>query len=424
MSSHPADLLVLGGGPAGLFAALRAAELGARVLLLEKNRKVGVKILVSGGGRCNLTTTLEGEALRRSFVEEQARYLRPPLAALPPSRLRAWFASRGVPTHEEALDKVFPDSGRASVVKEALERACAAVGVEILCGAAVLRLRPTASGWAAGTPLGAFQARRVVCAVGGRSYPRTGTTGDGYAWLEALGLAIRPTHPALAGLLVPEAAAAGLAGLTLGGAGLRLEPAGSGRVVRRPLLFTHEGLSGPGAMDLSGEVAARGGSWLVIDPCADQPLADLEARVRSLLRERRWSVRRTLAVASGVPERFVAFALRDAGAALERPAAGLAVPGLRRLLVELRAVRLRAVGTQGFDRAEVTRGGVALEEVDPRTGESRRHPGLHLAGEILDIDGPIGGFNFQAAFATGLIAGEAAARAMRQAPATPPSDGL
>ena len=405
-----ADVLVLGAGAAGLMAGIRAAALGARTIVLEKNRKPGAKILASGGGRCNLTTTLRGHALEAAFREGQGRFLRFALRALPPDRLLAWFAGHGVTTHVEEMEKVFPDAGRASVVLEALLAGLAEHGGRLMCGRPAEAVHAGAGGGlVVETPGGALQATRVVLAVGGRSWPRTGTTGDGYTIARAAGHRVTELFPALVGLRVSDPDLRGLAGLTLGDARLSLADA---PVVtsRRPLLFTHEGLSGPAAMDVSGAVAARGGADLRLDLAPERDLAALD---RDLASAARTAGRGTLvrALFPELPRRLREVLLARAGVALDAPAAEL-TRERRGLLGRLaKDLALRASGTLGWDRAEVTRGGVALEEVDPKSFASRKLPGLHLVGEVLDVDGPIGGFNFQAGFATGWAGGEAAARA-------------
>lgn len=413
MSAESAyEVAVLGGGAAGLMAAIVAARRGRRVLLLERNPRVGVKILASGGGRCNLTTTREGPALERSFPEAQQRFLRPALSALPPRRLRAWFEEHGVETRDEAFEKVFPTDGRASSVQAALLAAAEAEGVAIVTGYRARELTPRAEGGftivgEGGAPI---DAARVVVATGGKSYPKTGTTGDGYEILARLGHTITPLWPGLVGLVVDDPALLSLAGIAVEDAAVEFVAKGE-RIAAsaRPVLVTHRGLSGPGPMNVAAEVAIRGGGLLRIDWASRLAAADYDAALVERIRK---GPERALAhLLPGVlPERLAVLIAERAACAAFRPGRELTREQRLRLVATVKGFPVRVVGTLGFDAAEVTRGGVALDEVDQKTMESRRVPGLYVCGEVLDVDGPIGGFNFQAAFATGWIAGEAVAR--------------
>ncbi|MSR75537.1 MAG: aminoacetone oxidase family FAD-binding enzyme [Planctomycetes bacterium] len=438
-----ADIAVLGGGAAGLMAAIRAGTLGARVVLLEKNKRCGAKILISGGGRCNLTTTREGAALLQSFRAPQSEFLRFAFKALPPSRLRAFFAERGVESEEEEYEKVFPKAGRASVVLDVLLRAaqvakvdvrenCAVQSVSLFAATSMLQeQRPASSAQPALPPAvitdvnaapsfrvitscGEFHVRRVIIATGGRSWPRAGTRGDGYGLASHFGHSISAQYPALAPLLVDDRDLRALSGLSVEDAAVSVQDAsGAWQRFAQPLLFTHEGLSGPGPMDVSGEVEARGGADVELDFVASVTEEALDQQLAAAARQSDRFVESLLP--SGLPQRLRAVLLARAG--LE---SGARTSALRReqraaLLRTLKHCTVKVKRSRGFDHAEVTRGGVALAEIDPRSMESRLVPGLHLCGEVLDLDGPIGGFNFQAAFSTGWVAGEAAARNMKNA---------
>ncbi len=415
MSADRPDLVVIGGGAAGLLGAWRAASRGIRVLLLEKNRRPGVKILASGGGRCNLTTTREGSALLRSFRDDQAAWLKPALSAFPPSRLRAWFHERGVSTEVEAYEKVFPALGRARVVLEALQGAVTQSGVVLRTEASVTQLRPDGCELVIGLEDGEVRAPRVLLACGGESYPKTGTTGDGYRWLSALGLRLTPRYPALVPLCSPDQDVRALAGLTLEPAAVELrETALTAARFEQPLLFTHFGLSGPGPMDVSGELLARGLDRVHLDlaPSLDGPSLD-RALAQHFQRGGASSWLRAVSRATGLADRVAALCVARVG--LRHPEWAPDRREFRRALGEtLKGLPVLVSGTRGYDYAEVTRGGLDLSEVDPKTMAVGRVPGLYVAGELLDIDGPIGGFNFQAAFATGYLAGEAAARAVQR----------
>ncbi|MBM4116757.1 aminoacetone oxidase family FAD-binding enzyme [bacterium] len=399
------DLLVVGAGAAGLLAARCAAERGRRVILVEKNRRPGAKILVSGGGRCNLTTTVTGPALEAAYGAAAGRWLRHALRAYPPAALRAELEAAGVPLKAEALEKVFPVSDRAADVLAALLRRAEAAGVALHCGRPVTALRREREGFLAETPAGPLTASRAILASGGRSYPQMGTTGDGYRFAAALGHTVTPTLPALAPLCIEAPWVRALAGLSVEDCGLALADAAGRVLVRRhrPLLFTHQGLSGPGPMDVSGWVEAAGaGCTLALDFAPPLGREALDAAIRAGIAESGRRAAWTL-LPESLPERLRRALAEQAGAT--GPAAALDRAGRARLVVAVKALRLPVAGTLGFAKAEVTRGGIPLDEVDPRSMASRRVPGLFICGELLDVDGPIGGYNFQAAFATGRLAG-------------------
>jgi len=250
--AHTADIVILGAGAAGLWAAAVCARSGRDTLVLEKTRRTGTKILASGGTRCNLTTTLPPRPALRLFGPEAARFLSPAFKALPPERVREHFHALGVPTvTEPELEKVFPASQKAMDVRNALEGDARRFGAVIQTGRPALDIAPDPLGWRVQTPTGDVTCRALLLCTGGQSYPKTGTTGDAYAWLRALSLRVVHPVPALVPLTSPAEWVRALTGIAVD-AEARI---GDHRR-RRPVLFTHHGLSGPGAMDVS-EAAAR-----------------------------------------------------------------------------------------------------------------------------------------------------------------------
>ena len=423
-------MLVVGAGPAGMTAALAAAEAGAHVVLLEHLDRLGAKLLATGGGRCNLTTTLGAAEIMARFGR-QGRFMGPALAALGPAALRALLASLGVPTHAPDGLHVYPASESARDVRKALQRRLRDLGVEV-------RTAVRAAGlWIDGGRLaglvtagaGRVRAGRVILATGGRSYPDLGATGDGYDLARAAGHAIVEPVPALVPLLTREAWPRDLAGVAVPAARVWIDLPRAGRAGSRgDLLFTHRGLSGPAVLDLSGDVAAL---------LARRPFDDAQGRPEPVegrptvpicldfapgTSEGGWLARLDAWAAEGGAKTVAALLAnwiprRLAGALCGLAGAGPSVrPGQmpraarRALAAALAAARLEVTGTEGFERAMVTRGGVALKDVDPATLQSRRLAGLFFAGELLDLDGPCGGFNLQWAFSSGHLAGRAAAR--------------
>ncbi|MCE9615386.1 MAG: aminoacetone oxidase family FAD-binding enzyme [Lentisphaerae bacterium] len=402
------DIIVIGAGAAGLWAAERVARGGRSVLLLEKTSRAGTKILASGGTRCNLTTTLAADAAARLFGPAE-RFMQPALRALPPARVRERFHALGVPTVEEPeLEKVFPASDKAIDVRDALLRAALSARVDLRYDSAVRSVEPSGDGWTVATPQDRFTCQKVILCAGGSSYPRTGCTGDGYTWLRTLDLPVIDPVPALVPLRSSAPWVHALSGISLPQTEARLLDAAGRTIARRarPVLFTHVGLSGPGAMDLSAHVA-RGGTWTIaldlMPTLSDQELQRMLVDAAG----RPGGCRLIRAIGEGLPARVLGAAAHQAGITEENPALHQLDRTRRLKLVDaLKGLRVPISGVLGWDHAEVTAGGLALEAVDRRTFEVRRYPGLFVIGELLDLTGPIGGLNFQAAFSSA----EAAAR--------------
>lgn len=425
------DIVVVGAGAAGLIAAARAAEAGSgSVLLLEKNRKTGAKILMSGGTRCNLTHNCGSEAIIEAFGKP-GRFLRQALAELSPQDTVAMFHRLGVATKVEDTGKVFPQNDRAVEVRDALLLDAIHHGVRIQTAAAVVAIERTGEHFEIVTeqdnlPGGRSRltARRVIVTSGGRSWPGCGTTGDGYGWLQQLGHTIEPTRPALVPLTGGAAWSQQLSGLTLPNVNLSVwsTPAEGKRpkkqkpVVTRGggFLFTHIGFSGPAVMDVSRQLTIPQGCQLRClraDFLPDMSTQELESW---LAQQRQQSGGQNAATVMSrlVPKRLATALVglaTGSDAVAAAPLAELRRGVLQQLVAVSKGVDLTIRGSRGFEKAEVTAGGVRLKEVDPRTMESRLVPGLYIAGEVLDLDGWIGGYNFQSAFSTGHVAGVAAA---------------
>ena len=405
------DVVVVGAGAAGLLAAARSAELGRRTLLLEKNRKPGVKILMSGGTRCNLTHATDNRGIVEAFGRP-GRFLHSALAALGVEATLALFEAEGVATKVEETGKVFPVSNKALDVQEALLRRLRRSGAELALAEPVRALAASEAGFAVTTPGRVVGARRVIVTTGGQSYPGCGTTGDGYALAARFGHTIVTPRPALVPVTVAAPWVAGLRGVTVPDVAVRVLGGDRCLAARRgSLLFAHFGLSGPVVLDVSRAISghtAPATLQLELDLLPQLGEAELDERLRV---ESAASGRKQLAavLAPELPRRLCEELLVRAGLDAERRAAALSRPERGRLVQGVKRLRLPVVGTLGFGKAEVTAGGVTLDEVDSRTLQSKRTPGLYLAGEVLDLDGPIGGYNFQAAWSTGWLAGTCAA---------------
>jgi predicted Rossmann fold flavoprotein len=415
------DAIIVGGGAAGLWAAGTAAQRGKKVLVLEKNNKAGVKILMSGGTRCNITHHADNRKIAEAFGK-QGRVLLSVLKRLSPEDVVREFESEGVQTKVEETGKVFPVSDRAIDVRDAVVRRLARYGAELLCGCAVDSVEPDATGGGFRI-LATVQGRQlqvhsktVLITTGGLSYSGCGTTGDGYAWLKNMGHSITPLRPALTPLTSPESRVHELSGLTLEDVLVRAQiHAKSGdtkslklerRESRGGFLWTHKGCSGPTSMNVSRCFSDRGPEdrlELIVDLLPDSSVEQLEEWIAQ---ETRQSNRALSTVLSHrIPKRLATSILESIGADYDPHMAELPRAIRIKMIGSLKQYRIEISGTLGYPKAEVTAGGVELGEVNFQDMQSRRQAGLYLAGEILDLDGPIGGYNFQAAWSTGHTAG-------------------
>lgn len=404
------DVLVIGAGAAGLVAAAEAASRERRTLLLEKNKRPGVKILMSGGTRCNLTHATDKWGIIKAYGE-QGNFLHSALAALSPSELVQMFEEEGVATKVEETGKVFPVSNKATDVLAALVRRFDRSGAELSLAEAVANCS-----WEQGKFLVKTQARTLTCdslliTVGGKSYPGSGTTGDGYAWAAAMGHSIVPPRPALVPITTDAPWVKSLTGLTIPDVQVSVNEKSNPKSLtsaRGSFLFTHFGLSGPVILDVSRAVTAHSNPRALMLVCDFLPAIKLSELDEQLKQE---------AVAEGkkqavgllskhIPRRLAEELLALCGLNPELRGAELPKKDRACLVAAIKQSPIPVSGTRGFEKAEVTAGGVSLREVDSRTMQSKLLPGLYFAGEVLDLDGPIGGYNFQAAFSTGVLAGK------------------
>ncbi len=389
------DVCVVGAGPAGLAAAIQSAKRGARTLLLERNAQAGVKLLATGGGHCNAGNLLPEEEWPERFGR-RGRFIVPALRRLPTARLREWFRELGQPLACGDGFHLFPESRSARGVRDALLAQALRLGVEVRYGCRAESTEDIAAG-------------SIILATGGRSYPATGSTWDGCRMAERLGHAITPARPGLVGLRAANLDA-GLAGVVLPRARVVFRKKGrAGEIGVGELLLTHGGVSGPAVLDLSASASPEPGKESVIfitwHDGMDKPAwtAQLAAwrkkaggtAIATLLRER-------------FPSRLARWLCAHAGAAGATPAE-LTAAGRENLAGALGAFPCRVTASEGWEKAMITRGGVDVRQVEPETLGSRLVPSLYFAGEMLDIDGPCGGYNLHWAFASGVLAGESAA---------------
>ncbi|CAN5620944.1 NAD(P)/FAD-dependent oxidoreductase [soil metagenome] len=397
------DVVIIGGGAAGLATAIfaRRAAPAASVLVLEGARRPGAKILVSGGSRCNVTNRVVTE---RDFNGGKSTTVRRVLRSLPVDDTVRLFAEWGVALHEEAHGKLFPDSNRSRDVLEALLNQVEAAGAALQLGTRVTGVQALGDRFEVRTARETLEARAVVFATGGLALPKSGSDGAGLEMVRALGHSLVPTTPALAPLVLeaegPHRALQGIAHEA------ELALAVDGRIARRvggALLWTHFGISGPAALDMSRHwLRARLEGRLTRLSLSFYPEMAFEAVDARWMETTRERPRMLLATALGqaVPAAIAAALLRRISLDGAVPLASLDRESRRRLVHAVTDWELPVAGSRGYTYAEVTAGGVPLEEIDPASMESRRCPGLFLVGEILNVDGRLGGFNFQWAWAS------------------------
>lgn len=402
-----ADGIVIGGGPAGMFAAITAAEQGKKVLLLEKNHRLGKKLLITGKGRCNVTNHCTGQEVLQN-TPRNGRFLFSAMAAFPPEKTDAFFESHGCPLKVERGNRVFPVSDRSQSVLDCLQDELRRLHVTVSEERVTEIL--TAEGRVTGvrTDRGSHEAGWVILATGGVSYPATGSTGDGYRMAEALGHTIVPQEGSLVPLEAEEDCKL-MQGLSLRNVGVKLLGA-KGKVLYQDfgeLLFTHFGVSGPTVLSASCHMKGEGCRLLLdLKPALDE--AKLDARI---LRDLEMYQNRAMenALTDLLPRSMIPVVLRRLEIAPDMQANSLTKQKRRALVELLKAFPVEILGKRPVSEAIITSGGVKVSEINPKTMESKLVPGLYFAGEIIDCDAYTGGFNLQIAWATAYAAAGSAA---------------
>jgi predicted Rossmann fold flavoprotein len=405
---HDYDAIILGAGAAGLMAAIFAAERGRKVLLLEKGRKAGVKILMSGGTRCNITHHCDVRGIIEAFGKN-GKFLHSALAQFTPQDVVQFFHAEGVLTKVEETGKIFPVSDRALDVQIALLKRLERSGAKLVLGEPALDLNLIPEGgFKVTTPLREMTAEHVLITTGGLSFPGCGTTGDGYVLAKKFGHTMVATRPALVPLVTDLQWVKELKGITVPNAGLKvIDPANQTLSSRKgSMLFAHFGLTGPAPLDVSRAVSGHEKPGSLILEMDLLPGESEQQYDEFLKNETVANGKKQLAgvIAEKFQRRLADTILELAGMSLDRKAAALSKVDRAKLVGLTKRLRLPLRGTLGYEKAEVTAGGVKLDEVDSRTMQSKRQPGLFLAGEVLDLDGWIGGYNFQSAWSTGRLA--------------------
>lgn len=406
---HNYDIAVIGGGPAGMMAAGTAAAYGKSVCLLEKNRLLGRKLRITGKGRCNITNNCDTETLMQS-IPTNGRFLYSAFHQLSPADVMDFFEGRGLALKTERGSRVFPVSDKAADVAQALADYCREGSVRFLQTEAQRLLlengRCTGVLCRDGEEIAA---QSVILATGGLSYPLTGSTGDGYRFAREAGHTVTPLLPSLVPLVIQEDWCRELQGLALRNVTLTVTDKHTGRQVFEELgelLFTHFGVSGPLVLSASAHLRPmEAGRYLLavdLKPGLDDKQLD-----NRLLRDFTQYHNRDFANALGdlLPRTLIPVAVKLSGIPAEKKVNQLSREERRAFAGLIKGLPMTAAGFRPVDEAIITSGGVAVAEVNPKTMESKRCPGLYFAGELLDVDGYTGGFNLQIAFSTGYLAG-------------------
>lgn len=414
MKKEHYDIAVIGGGPAGLMAAGCAAKLGARVALLEKNDRPGIKLLLTGNGRCNITNT---EKDLRRFVDlfgKNGKFLFQALNAFSPEATVDFFNRIGLKTKTEPGGRVFPASDKAAEVRDTLLAFIKKNNVRLMINSSVKNILKK------GNRIekliladGEFAAEKFIICTGGLSYPATGSNGDGLKWATNLGHSVIEPVPALTPVIVKEKWIKKLQGMNMSDAQVIIYQDGKkASSVRGEILFTHEGLSGPAVLNASREIGAamkQGAATLNIDFYPGITEETLDLKLQEVFRE---NANKDLknALDQLMPKRLSEFVPETAKIEPAKKAGAVTREERKAMMKLLKTLVVSPSSLAGFEKAIITAGGISLKEIDPRTMKSLIVENLFFAGEILDLDGPTGGYNLQVCWSTGYLAGENAAK--------------
>jgi len=411
MSTQIWEVIVIGGGPAGMMAAGTAAGRGKRVLLLEKNPAVGKKLLITGGGRCNVTNNKPVVREMLSQYKGAGKFLFSTFSQHGVKESIDWFAERGVELKEENEGRLFPSTNSAKTICDTLLSAAKEAGVQIKTKAVVKNItRDKKSGLFAITLESGevLQAQSCVIATGGTSRPETGATGDAYPWLKKLGHTVVPNNFALVPLTLKNTWTKKLSGLTLTNIKLTLFADNKKQSVHKgKLLFTHVGITGPTVLNLSktvGEILAHSEVTLMLDLFPNQDAGEFKSYLRTLLAKNSNKKLRNV-LAEIIPAALATAALGELSIIGDTPCHSVATEDRTKLTTFLKAMPLYIKGLLGEDKAIVSSGGVPLTELNMKTMESKVVPHLYIVGDMLNIDRPSGGYSLQLCWSTGFVAG-------------------
>jgi len=409
------DVCVIGAGPAGLMSAIFAAQAGEQVVVIEKNATAGQKLLLTGGGRCNITHTGTVDDFVRAYGKS-GRFLRHCLHEFSPDATRDFFGQIRIATKVDEDGCVFPVSESAGNVQYALLNQCKKLGVQFIQGREVERIERHGKGFAIFAGREIVTAKKVIIATGGASYPATGSTGDGYKLAKSLGHTIIEPKPALVPLVTSEKWCAELAGISRDNvtisAMIDKKPFDSSQgrkvSVSGPMIFTYDGIGGPAVLDLSRLLTDYFPAEKPIEIFIDVVPAMNEVKLEEYLMGQLSQYSKKIianVLFELVPKKLGGLICTLAGIT-ETNASQLKKEQRRKVIQLLKKLPLSVEATAPIEDATITRGGVSTAEIDPKTMQSKIYPGLFFAGEIIDVDGPCGGYNLQIAWSTGALAGK------------------
>ena len=414
MGKEKYDLAIIGAGPAGMMAALRASECGASVALLEKNRAPGIKLSMTGKERCNITNDERDARKFAASFGKNGRFLLSSLYHFGVNETVDFFHENGLKTKVERGGRIFPESDRATDVLDLFLRLLKRKGVTLLTGCRIKEiLHNQNSIEKILLDDSEIRAENYIICTGGRSYPKTGSTGDGYSWARQMGHKIVKPEPSLTPVLVKEKWVSELEGLSLKNVKISVYQSNKKQDERfGEALFTSNGLSGPIILDMSksiGNLLSKGEVKLFID---FKPALDVKVLDKRILRDLEEHKNKALKnmLPALLPKRVIPVIIELSGIDPEKRCHDITKEERKKLRLILKEFPFTIKSLLGFNKAIITTGGVALKEVDPKTMRSRIIDNLYFAGEILDLDGPTGGYNLQVCWSTGYLAGERAAK--------------
>ncbi len=404
------DVVVVGGGPAGMMSAGRAASLGARVILIEKNEGLGKKLLITGGGRCNLTNAEEDVRKLLAKFKGSDKFLFSAFSQFSNKDTLEFFNSRGMETKVEALGRVFPVSNSAQSVWNVLLEYLKSGKVEILSNSPAISFEKEGSQIKSVTLRNGKKVfgKKFILATGGKSRPETGSTGDGFEWLKELGHKVVDSSVSLVPISVEESWVKTLQGVSLPETKITLLQNGVKQDVKRgKILFTHFGLSGPTILNMSsdiGELLKYGDVFLSLDVLPDLDYGKLNQKLQDIFKE---NINKKFknALDSLLPSALTPIVVEMSGINADKPANSVTREERLALVKLLKDIQIKVTGLLGVDKAVISSGGVSLEEVDFKTMSSKLFSNLYLVGDVLDINRPTGGYGLQLCWTTGFVAG-------------------
>ena len=405
-------VIVIGGGAAGLFAAISAAESGADVILFEKNDRCGKKLRITGKGRCNVTNDCSTEEFLQN-VPSNPRFLYSALNALSTQDVKDFFESEGVPLKTERGKRVFPVSDKAEDIVFALVSACRARGVKIINEKVNSLAISEEKINGVITDGGEYSADAVIVCTGGRSYTRTGSDGDGYGFARSAGHTVTPLLPSLVPIVCAGKLCPSLQGLSLKNVSLSITDKGTKKEVYSDfgeMMFTHFGITGPMVLSASAHIpdisSGRYEARINLKPALDEKTLD----ARLLSDFAKYSNKDLInALDDLLPKKLIPVAVSLSGIDPRKKINSITREERQSLISVIRGLKLSLIGFRPLEEAIITKGGVSVKEIDPKTMASKKCAGLYFAGEVIDVDAYTGGFNLQIAFATGKLAGQSAA---------------